>query len=326
MRMMFNAVFGAAVTLAMLASAPPGSAQAPAPAAPPKPQRHTFNVQFKIPPKIERKPLRFELVNGRILFRAKINGELVWATLDNAADMSLIDRQFATDHQIAVGPVVSPIITSSGSLERRVASSVPIELPGQASLTGPFSVIDLRFVSMAAGRPVSLVIGREYFSNLTFIISPTGNSIAVGPSGGLKVPPNISFAPIEDDRARVQVDVDGHKLSLLIDLGANGQLLLNPATWTRLGLDKAPQKQGWSADATGKFVDAATATVHRVTIGPFVKDDVVAQRRPTMLHRADGYVGLGFLANFNFAIDVKGRKLWMLAPVKKAASAAPTAP
>lgn len=315
-------IFAGGLALFMLGSVSPSVAQAPAAAI--GPRLHSFNIIFKFPPKAERKPIPFELLKGVLVFRAKINGQPVWAVLDNGADMSSIDRQFAVDQKIAVGPIVSPFKTASGTVERRIALNVPFELPGQFSTAAPFSVVDLRFMAIGIGRPISLVVGREYFANFLFAILTGRRTFEIGPGGRVRFPASVPLAAIEDDRARVQVDINGTKLSLLVDLGATGQLLVGPAAWTRLGLEKAPHTSGWSSNLNGKLFEVLTTTVPRATFGPFAQDNVRITRQPKVLHDADGYIGLGFLSNFNFAIDVKGRKLWMLGVKKAAPATSPT--
>ncbi len=294
-------------------------------AATPKPQLHRLEVALKYLPKAQRKPIPFELVKGALIFESKVNGQKVLALLDNGAATTIIDKQFASDHKIVTGPVVAPLVTSTGTLERRIAMNLSIELPNQVTLTAPASVADLRFVAMGIGRPIAMVLGREYFANMVFAILPSRGTFEVGPTGSLIIPATIPFATIDDDNARIEVDVAGRKLKLLVDLGANEQIVLSATAWTRLGLDKAPQSKGWSAHADGKVYEVVNAQVPRATFGPFARENVRVSRRTAIAHGVDGYVGLGFLANFNFAIDVKQRKLWMLGPVKRTLAPGETA-
>lgn len=321
LNLMFIDIRRVALLICLLTSSPqaPGKSQSVS-----SQSQNSYKVIFKFPPKTQRKPVPFELVNGVFVFRANLSGEDVWAILDNAAGTSVIDDKFAADHNISVGAPVSPMNTSQGTIARRIALAVPFELPGQVSFTAPFSVADLKFLRAATGRPISLIIGKEYFANFAVVILPSKKTFEVGQSGSLILPSNVPFAVLEDDLPHVEVGVGDQKLKLLVDIGVNSEIVVNRETWNNLRLHKAPQTLSRSFDVSGKGFDVVHAKIGRVAIGPFVKNNADIAMHPKLLPGVDGYIGLGFLANFNFAIDVKARKLWMLAPVKKAAAASAT--
>ena len=315
MSKIFKKLFIAAGSLCLLAL--PSQATAQMQVARAKPQRDSYSITFKFDKKVDRTPVSFELIHNVLVFRADLNGEPVWAILDNAMDSSLIDRKFASDHKIMIGAPLSPLVTPTGSVERRRADDVRVKISGQVEFTAPFSVVDLEFLKLATGRPIAMVLGKEYFANLVFVILPSKKTFEVAPSGSMRLPPAIPFAALEDARPTLEIDVDGRKLKVLVDLGANSQLILNPEAWKGLKLDKAPQTRSWAANLNGKRSLALSAKVPSVTAGPFLMENVAASLQPAF-PGVDGVLGLGFLSNFNFAIDVKARKLWMLGPVKKA--------
>ena len=117
---------------------------------------------------------------------------------------------------------------------------VAVVVPGQFAATVPLSAVDLGFPSKADGRPIALVLGREYFANLVFLIQARSRTFQVGPSGSLRLPVGTPFVSLANGRPQVEADVGGEKLMLTDDLGYNRELALGPAAWSKLKLGQAP--------------------------------------------------------------------------------------
>jgi hypothetical protein len=274
-----------------------------------------------MPPKGERFPVPLELIHGVPVFRVKLNGQNAWAILDNRATVSLIGLEFAESQKLPLGPVIAPFKTPTGALEHRRTDAVTVEIPGQLTFTAPFSVVDTSFFEKAIGRPVSLVVGHEYLSNLAFIVRPSRGSLQVGPSGTANVPPNAPVVPLTSTHPQVDVRVGDQTLNLTIDLGFNGDIALTPAAWNRLRLDKLPATYGKGANAQGDLYDVKYVKLPSATIGPLTATNVSASVRPTTPADVDGLLGMGFLRRYDFVLDIKARKLWLIDP--KASQAAP---
>lgn len=75
-----------------------------------------------------------------------------------------------------------------------------------------------------------------------------------------------------------------------------------------------PTRPSMSVDARGWGTESVTTTVEEVSLGPKRVEDVKVSLSPALLVERDGYVGIGLLSRFNFAIDIKARRLWLIPP------------
>lgn len=275
-----------------------------------------FNIDFARGP--ERRPVALDIVNNIPMFRARIDGEDVWTVLDNHADDSLIDANFARQHGFEFGAPISPLRTPTGSVERRRVHDVPVEIPGQMRFIAPFSAVDLSFPTRAAGRSITLVLGKEYFENLALLIR--ANSLSFGPSGSLRASAKAPFVDLLNDGPQVQLQIGQARLVLTIDLGFNGELSLSQAAWSELGLLDRPLFTKRTANLDGRAYDSKHTKVSHVVIGPVVANDVDVSLDPMLPRDGDGRIGFGFLDRFDFALDVRAGKLWLMSPKDSGAS------
>jgi len=271
-------------------------------------------VQFEIRmnAKGERFPLPFETLNGVPVFRVDVNGQQVWAMLDNGVSSSLLDKGFAQSQNLPLGPVTSKLRTPSGALDRQLVHNVTVQVPGQLRFTSPFSAVDLAFLKAATGRPITLVLGKEYFDVLAVLVRPSSSSLELGPSGRLNVPAAVRAIPLTSERPNVEVRMGGKALNLMIDLGYNGDIALTPQAWDALSLNKRPATFGKGANLNGSVYDVKFVKLPSVGIGPMTVNNVSASLRPLRAEDGDGILGLGVLRRFDFALDVKARKLWLI--------------
>jgi hypothetical protein len=301
---------GCGLLLIFLLSASPSKAEtAPAPAV----IHYKFDIHFVIGD--ERHPVQYELDHGVLLFRARIDGKDVWATFDNRSNDSLIDAQFARVNGFTLGPRIGPVHTPTGTMERRRIQDVPVTIPGQMSFRAPLSAVDLSFVSKFVGKPVSLVIGQEYFENLGFLIDSRNRNFQLGPSGSLTVPPTIPYAVLLNDRPQVGITINGHPAVVTVDLGYNGFVALNHAAWTRFGLEDSPFVEQKTAHFEGHIHEVKSVNAHEISLGPADLHNVNVELEESLPGDQDGIIGLGFLSKFIFSIDEKSRRIWFISGV-----------
>jgi predicted aspartyl protease len=275
----------------------------------------SYEVDLHFFPAAERKPAPIEIVNGIILFKAQVGGKDVWATLDNRSVDSLIDLAFARSNGMKLGPPIGDLRTPTGALKRRRVQDADITIPGQVRFRAPLSAVDLSFPSKMAGRPISLVLGREYFENLGFLIDPRDGQLKLGPSGALRVPPTIPSVVLKNDRPQVDITIDGKPAVVTVDFGYNGFVALNQAAWDRLKLDQSPTIQKETAHAEGEVHYVKSTIADKVTMGPAAVSKADVRLEDGFPEDGDGIVGMSFLSKFIFSIDEKSRRLWFISGV-----------
>ena len=289
------------------------------------PARASTRFDIRFVPRAERHAVPYERVRGTALFRAEVDGREVWAMLDNRVTSSVIDAAFARSLGIELDTPAGRFRTPSGSLERWRVPDVAIRVPGQISMHRPMFATDLSFLSAVTGRPVSLLMGNEFFDGLAVLFTPHDRTIQFAPSGTMELPADTPHLVLQDDRPRVEVMIAGRPAVLTVDLGFNGDIAVNESAWTTLGLNALPVAAGRAANANGRVFAMSSAIVGEVVLGSTSVRDVKVTLQPVFPDDGDGFIGLGLLSRFTFALDVRARRLWLIAPEDPpgAAAAAP---
>ena len=282
-------------------------------------------VTIQYLPQNERRPVPFEFAKNHIVFRARVGGQEVWAILDNGFDRTVVDNGFAKSSGLKAEHPSSTILSLTGSLEAGLIKSALLEIPGQMKTQAPFLATDLSGISKMMGRPIALIIGKEYFDSLVFFISSTRRTFQLGPSGTVRVPPNAVRLELKNEEPQLampqlEVTLDGKTVSVGIDLGSNSQIALSTAAWDTLGLNHLATISGKLMGLDGGVIETKLATVERVLIGPITANNVDVTIATKHTFAGDGIIGLGIFSHFDFAIDVAAHSLWM-SPVDSRATA-----
>jgi predicted aspartyl protease len=302
------------VLLALAALIPCAGAPGQEPAA--VESAETFRFTAKFVSREQHKPVSYEHPSGLAVIRMQLNGREIWALIDNRFSHSVVDEAFARSLGLELTPATGRFFTPSGSLPYwRVTEQVDLAIPGQVGMRAPVTAADLSAVSSLAGRPLALVLGKEYFNVMLFLFMPGSSQVQLGPSGSLRTPADTPYVELADDRPQLEVMIAGRPATLTVDLGYNGEIMLSQHAWTRLGLGALPTSRSLQLDATGGAgTETVQATVGEVSLGPRPVRDVDVTLSAAQLVDSDGYIGFGLLSHFNFALDIKARRLWLIPP------------
>lgn len=186
---------------------------------PPDPAATTIQFDARFVPRDQRKPVPYELAGRTAVIRVSVNGQEVWALLDNLSSSTLIDEAFARSLGLQLTPVTGRLFTTTGALQRsRVTELVDLAIPGQVGMRAPVFAADLSGWSAVAGRPISLIVGKEYFDVMLFVFSPGHRKVQLGPSGSLRVAADTPYLALRDDSPQIEVMIAGRPVALTIDL------------------------------------------------------------------------------------------------------------
>jgi hypothetical protein len=271
-----------------------------------------FDIRFL--PRDQRKALSYELVQGAPAFKALVNDREVWALLDNQTSRSLIDETFARAIGLQLTPQEGRVLTATGELRLWRAPTVDLVIPGQVRVQAPVLATDLSRLSAFADRPLSFAVGKEYFNSLLFMFTPRNREIKLGPSGSLRTPADTPYVLLQNDVPQIEVMIAGRPTLLTIDLGYNGDIALSPEAWDRLDMNERPTTPNRSVNAEGVIIESVATEVDDVSLDSRPLKAVKIKRAPTLAEHGDGRVGFGLLSRFNFALDVKARRLWLIPP------------
>jgi len=257
-----------------------------------------------------------------MLFETEIGGRRAWGIFDNGFTQTVVDTSFAQsigldDDPRGARPRFGDMTTLGGKLPLKFVNGVEIKLPGQFSFrNSPQLSTDLSRLTPIFGRPISLAIGKDLFDRFLFAFSMKEHSFQMGQSGGFRVPPQAIELNLKNDPPQIDVVINGHAATLMVDLGDNHFMALGDGAWSRLGLDQLSVTYGTHTAADGTISPSRTAIVEKVSVGPLLFSRMPVSRTLSGPSEGDGRIGMGFFAGFSFVIDQKAHKIWLF-PLSK---------
>lgn len=314
--MIASALWTIAPISLLLASIAPGVAQnAPTPSAPTqKPDTRKLTLNLAIPPAAEAKPYPIEVVKGYILFRAKLAGQDAWVMLDNGAMPSVIDIGFAKAAGLRVESLEGTIRTVHSVVPKRLARDITLSAPGLIEVrTDGMAAVDLGPLSQAVGRKIDGLFGLDLLGQLVLAVQARKGTFRLGISGALKIDPLVPRVPLVDGRPKVALKMGDATVVVTLDLGDNGMLTLTPEAWKRVAPQGATLSTGGSMGADGQPFNIDKGVLPLVTLGRFTRKDVEVRVVPDDGGAdGDGRLGVGFLRDCDFALDIKAGALWII--------------
>ena len=259
-----------------------------------------------------------ELYRGnRIIAQARINGHDTPVVLDSGAGATAVDRAFARSIGLPHGTKIQAQGTG-GAAEAELVSGVTLQLGAMRFEKMTVAVIDLQPVARGLGRPVNVILGREFFNSAVVSVDWTAST--------MKVISPKAFTPPRNARAialgtlgpfhTVPVSIAGEpEITAMLDIGNGGAVALPRAYWEkRPDLAKLP-----FADSRGGGVGGLhpfrAVTLPQVAFGGRTFTNVPAELGESDEHEANRppNVGIDMLKPFRATLDF-GRSRLYLAP------------
>lgn len=279
-----------------------------------------FTANFVFYTGSERQRAPFQIKNGLIVLKVRINGEDAWAILDSGAGNTVLDRSFAEQRNLLTDRSLEPVDTSSGRVTRVQTQSLLVDIPGVVKVTSPVSAVDLSKISEVIGIPVSLVIGAEYFAKTAVVISFKYQKLDIGPASGLKMEgPNFTGASISGDQEfYIDTLVNGVSMPLKIDTGYNNDIGLTDDQWAAAVTGEASGKMLGTMGVDGRLRTTASVDGQTAQIGSSTFADVSLVRSRGN-SGSPGILGLGILRRFDHVVfDASRAKIWFSVPAPSA--------
>jgi predicted aspartyl protease len=174
---------------------------------------------------------------SRLSLAARINGHPVSALLDSAAELTLIDRDWARTRQLGQGKAVAGQGSGNASFEAQLVEGVTLaalglQLPGQTVAIADLTDVGRRLLH----RRLDAILGREIFDAARLSIDIEGRRIAV--VDRKRSPPGTRLELVtEHGIETVPVRVEGGEpVRATFDLGNGSQVLVSTALAQRMGL------------------------------------------------------------------------------------------
>ncbi|PZU10343.1 MAG: hypothetical protein DI605_07150 [Sphingomonas sp.] len=259
-------------------------------------------------------PIAWEWFRGKILLQVTINGRRVMAFLDNAANYSVMDRRLASELGLKEG-AAGKIGAAVGAIDIRTLPPVSVEFTdGTRTDIRPIAA-DLAAASVLLGRPIEFVIGGDFFRKGAIGIDFPARKLLLMGTGVRPNPPyeSIPLQQVGLDMA-LSLKAGAESVTVVLDLGSNGELELDEDSWKRAGADVTLLSEGRKAGAQGQIVAQKKAHLPAVTLGSATLSPVdvrIGPLPPHLVGKVDGMIGANLLSRYRIVLDVPARRLWL---------------
>lgn len=251
-----------------------------------------------------------EEVNNRLFLQVTINGQPTTALLDSAAEMTIVDDDFAK--RLGLTETGSAVAHGSGAekMEARFADDVRVQAVG-ADFKTKVGILDLGEVSKRLlGRPVDMLLGRDLFEQGRFRIDIADGTIFPVtdlPQGGVRLP--LSY---HRGVPAVPASAEGSgPVTAVFDLGNGREVLVGRAYAEKLGL-AAPGRivDKRSGGGLGGAVDFDIVVLRTLKVGGRDFRDVRAAIDKGE-SASDLNLGTSILRHFVITTDFTNGAIWL---------------
>lgn len=259
----------------------------------------------------------FEIVEGHIFLRARVNGHEVPALLDSGASVIVINAPDA----LGLGVSATGSETGNGvqgSAASAMARGVSVAVGNLEIRSDRIAVPDISGIVKALHRPVTVVIGGEFFQDAAVRIDFSHRRLQFRKPSTVAVLTTAQVVGLhEDDGVRlVDVLVEGHPGKMLFDLGNGGAMILRSAFWSKYGLLKGRgvsmgQIQGYAGGGWNRRVMARTLRIGGTTFRD-VPTDLTEDRNASS--KSDGNIGLPVWSRFDLVVDFPHDRMILTSP------------
>ena len=252
------------------------------------------------------------IVRGdRIFIPVTVNGKSTEALLDSAAELTLIDDDFA--RAIGVEQAGHGTVKGSGGEDKaQFANGVDIHAVGTDLKDLTVAVLDLDDLSKRlVGTKVAVIIGRELFDAGRFKLDIERGKISKMPQSvrprGVMLP-LVTFRGIEV----FPITIEGHAgVMAAFDLGNGSEMMIGRQAADRMGISSPgrvfDRKKG---GGIGGSVDRDVVGLASISIAGTTFENVSAAIEDQD-SQSDANIGVKQLRRFIIVTDFPGRTLWL---------------
>jgi predicted aspartyl protease len=246
----------------------------------------------------------------RLYIPAQINGVATEAVLDSAAEVTLLDDEFADRAGAGEGKTVNARGSGAGEAKAQLVEGVRVDAVGMKLPDVTVAVMDLDDVGQRLfGRKLDAIVGRELFDAGRLAIDIEGGTIHTLPSGGKPKGVRLPLQTFHGNET-VPVSIEGNApVRAEFDLGNGSDMLIGKAYAARLGLldrEHAHEDGG----GIGGAVKRRIVTLKSVRLAGVTFRNVRAaiDEQP---NAADANVGVKLLRRFRIVTDFPQKAVWL---------------
>ncbi len=252
-----------------------------------------------------------DIVNNRLFVPAVVNGLATSALLDSAAEMTIVDDDFARRLVLATTGSATAHGSGAASMQATFAEDVDIGMGGVQLRGIRVAVLDLGEVSQRlVGRPVEVILGREIFDAGRLRVDIPGRMVTAvyrdSPPAGVRL-------PMAEQRGTptIPAEVEGQAVQAVFDLGNGSEVLIGRAFAERLGLN-APGRivERRSGGGLGGAIERDIVVLRNLRVAGREFRDVPAAIDPGET-ASDLNIGTSILRHFVITTDFAQGAVWL---------------
>ena len=253
-----------------------------------------------------------ELVNNRLFVPAAVNGTVVVALLDSAAEMTVVDDDFARRLGLVTEGSAAAHGSGAARMEATFATGVDIGMGGVQLRDVRVAVMDLGEVSQRlVGRPLDMILGREVFDAAPLLVDIEDRTVTAVAAGegrrGVRL-------PLGEHRGTptIPAAVEGHEpVGAVLDIGNGSEVLVGRAYAERIGLT-APGRvvERRSGGGLGGALERDIVILRNLVVAGREFRDVRAAIDPGAT-ASDLNLGTSILRHFVITTDFPQRAVWL---------------
>ena len=252
-----------------------------------------------------------EIVNNRLFVPTSVNGTIVMALLDSAAEMTIVDDDLARRLGLVAAGSAAAHGSGAAQLEATFAENVDIGMGGVQLRGIRVAVLDLEEVSQRLiGRPVEIILGREIFDAGRLLVDIEGRMVT---AVFRDIPPAGVRLPVAEHRGipTVPAEVEGEAVQAVFDLGNGREVLIGRAFAERTGLT-GPGRivERRSGGGLGGARDEDIVVLRSLRLAGREFRDVSAAIDPGET-ASDVNIGTSILRHFVITTDFPERAIWL---------------
>ena len=253
---------------------------------------------------------RLRIAGDRVHLPASIDGRMVEALLDSAAETSVVDRALAARLGLRGGAPVIARGTGAATTDATLVAGVELFVAGLRLRPAAVGVIDLGDISRRlGGRPIELIIGRDLFDAARLAIDLDAATLATVAS---RATPRGVRLPLTTRRGieGVPLTIEGVAAQADFDSGNGGTVLIGADFAARHGLLDGRPTSTIAGGGIGGEVRQTTFTLRTLDLAGhrFTDVPVAIDASPTA---ADANIGIRLLRRFAIVTDFRARVVWL---------------
>ena len=260
----------------------------------------------------------FEIYGGHLYLTARVNGHEVPALLDSGASVIVVSASDAPRLGIAASGTERGD-GFQGSATSDMARSVSVAVGNLTIRSDKVAMPDLTSIVRKLGRPVSVVIGGEFFRDAVVEIDFAKRRLEFRNPSTLPTARNMQVLALHEQNGLrvVDVRVEGRPARMLFDLGNGGEMNLRPRFWKKDDFLKGRPATSWSSEGYAGVARGQKVLVRTLCIGDDRLSNVTTQllESPGPDAETDGNIGLPIWSRFHLTVDFRRDRL-LLSPHK----------